>query len=63
MSTSAKADFKQEHMLQTEVGGRTMIQKIMVLETMILKTTIMKTMILKKKVLEPIILTRPNWAR
>ena len=48
MSTSAKADFKQEHMLQTEVGGRTMIQKIMVLETMIQKIMALKTMILKQ---------------
>ena len=47
MSTSAKADFKQEHMLQTEVGARTMILKTMVLKTMVLKTMILKTMVLE----------------
>ena len=47
MSTSAKADFKQEHMLQTEVGGRTMILKTIILKTMILKKMVLETIILK----------------
>ena len=52
MSTSAKADFKQEHMLQTEVGARTMILKTIILKTIVLKTMVLKTMILKTMVLE-----------
>ena len=47
MSTSAKADFKQEHMLQTEVGARTMILKTIILKTIILRTMILKTTVLK----------------